>query len=157
MQRTSQKLSDLETRFTRLSSDGQDCLQSIANWTIQRARSLESPWQQKDQLVDWHCESKRQSIDDISAARTSLLSIVKLLAAIVAEMNSVVANVARGDDAEDLQRLQNFRRRVDAFNKELAVKTDICSNVYSLQDSGKAMVFVSCWLHQPFVSNEEPF
>ncbi|KAJ3057808.1 hypothetical protein HDU99_007121, partial [Rhizoclosmatium hyalinum] len=66
MNRTEEKLKDLEVRFSRLSNDGQDCLQAIANWTITRARSVEDAWDSED-IVDWKSDRKPSSFDDIAS------------------------------------------------------------------------------------------
>ncbi|ORY47668.1 hypothetical protein BCR33DRAFT_782768 [Rhizoclosmatium globosum] len=111
MNRTEEKLKDLEVRFSRLSNDGQDCLQAIANWTITRARSVEDAWDSED-VVDWKSDRKPSSFDDIASSRISLLSILKLMDAIVKDMNAVLASFVRDysnllQDVEVLAKVQS--------------------------------------------------
>ncbi|KAJ3027702.1 UNVERIFIED_CONTAM: hypothetical protein HDU68_003289 [Siphonaria sp. JEL0065] len=111
MQRTIEKLTNLETRFLRLNEDGQDCLQSITNWTISRARSTGSlGWSNHndDSLTDWQetlSTPSAKTYKDIESSRTSLLSILKLMGGIVNEMNSVLASFVKDYSLQDIQTL----------------------------------------------------
>ncbi|KAJ3088082.1 hypothetical protein HK100_008160, partial [Physocladia obscura] len=180
MQRLQTRISDLEKRFERLSADGQDSLQTIANWALATAEKDKQsfsttttiPTPTSSALRDW--KLPETAVDDdydgsdaikMVAARANMLAVVKLLKAIIVEMRATVDSyVAEFShvmerDADIRRKIHNFKAKVTAYSNEMLLKEAISSHVFCLQEehdaSVKAMVYLSCWMHLPFVTDEK--
>ncbi|KAJ3388002.1 hypothetical protein HDU84_000326 [Entophlyctis sp. JEL0112] len=100
MEEAERRLSNLETRFHRLSHDSLDSIQTITNWSLSRqhGKQEQSPdWGQ--QLKEWkNQDASTESLESMIAARSNVLQILALLRQIVADMHSTLRGLPNMDN-----------------------------------------------------------
>ncbi|KAI8608070.1 hypothetical protein BC830DRAFT_1174734 [Chytriomyces sp. MP71] len=158
MQRTADRLSELETRFSGLSDDGSDALQSVANWVLSQRNAAAA----KTQLFPASANLSPLSVKELRDARASVLSVLRLLKALVDDMDATLSafrseysHLEAGSDVLARARITQLSQRIEAYKREAELKDSLFKQIFTVQDSSRAMFFMSCWLHMPFVSDLE--
>ncbi|KAJ3248481.1 hypothetical protein HDU78_000128 [Chytriomyces hyalinus] len=166
MQRSLETLVNLDTRFQRLNTDGQAAFQTIANWVLSRHLCKEKKGMQwGSPQYGFHSDdsdtTNAVSMDDLATGRATILSVLRLMKGIVVDMQAVVQLLVAGyshvDSFGHAEKITHFKNRVAAFQKEIQLKSELFAGIFKVKHTADAMFYVSCWLHLPFISDEEDF